>query len=156
EDIYSYKNRKFGDKFYWRYLRKLIEKSGLAGKVIFLGVLDATTMAKEMAKSAVFVSASACENSPNSVCEAMLIGLPVIASDVGGVSDIITHKVDGLLYPFNSPYMLTHYIDCLFSSRDVAIGISQNAKVSIRKKCSPEIVVSEVISAYDNILSDKI
>jgi glycosyltransferase involved in cell wall biosynthesis len=49
--------------------------------------------------SALFVCPSTIENSPNSLGEAMLLGMPCISADVGGVRSIFTDGEDGILYP---------------------------------------------------------
>lgn len=61
---------------YGKYLRDEIVKYGLEEKVHFLGRLQAEDMCDAYLKSELFVSASALENSPNSVGEAMLLGMP--------------------------------------------------------------------------------
>lgn len=75
---------------YGRYLEKLIGKHKLAGKVHFLGRLTAQQMKEQYLKSHVFVCASSIENSPNSLGEAMILGVPVVTADVGGIPTMIT------------------------------------------------------------------
>lgn len=83
---------------YGRYLRRLIRQGGLEGHVVFMGRLDAGQMLERYLKSHLFVCCSSLENSPNSLGEAMLLGMPCVSADVGGVSSIFTHGQDGLLY----------------------------------------------------------
>lgn len=83
---------------YGKYLRELMEKYGIQDKVIYLGNLNADEMKEQFLKCNVFVSCSTMENSPNSVGEAMLLGVPVVASDVGGVSNLLTDMEEGILY----------------------------------------------------------
>lgn len=95
---------------YQKYLADLICKYGLEGKVEFLGSLSAEQMKENYLKANVFVLPSTVENSPNSLGEAMLLGVPCVASDVGGVSDMLTHGEEGYVYQSTAPYMLAHYI----------------------------------------------
>lgn len=74
---------------YGLYLEKLIKKYQLEDKVHFLGKLSASQMKEQYLKSHVFVCASTLENSPNSLGEAMILGVPVVTSDVGGIPTII-------------------------------------------------------------------
>lgn len=99
---------------YQKYLEQLIRKYGLEDKVEFLGGLSAEQMKENYLKSNVFVLPSTIENSPNSLGEAMLLGVPCVASDVGGVSDMMTHDLEGYIYPSTAPYMLAHYITEIF------------------------------------------
>lgn len=89
---------------YGRYLRRLIKKYDLEKQVIFLGPLTGEQMKEQYLKSGLFVCPSTIENSPNSLGEAMLLGMPCVSADVGGVSSIFTDGVDGVLYPgFRNP-----------------------------------------------------
>ena len=83
---------------YGKYLRKLIAKLHLEGKVTFLGKLTAGQMKEQYLKSHLFVCPSSIENSPNSLGEAMLLGMPCVSADVGGVRGIFTDGADGILY----------------------------------------------------------
>lgn len=83
---------------YGRYIRCLVKKYHLQDRVCFLGKLDAEQMKQRYLKSNVFVCCSAVENSPNSLGEAMLLGMPCVSADVGGISSIFTDMQDGILY----------------------------------------------------------
>lgn len=83
---------------YGKYLRKLIRQNHLEGCVVFLGRLSAEQMKERYLKSNLFVCCSSLENSPNSLGEAMLLGVPCVSADVGGVSSIFTGGQDGILY----------------------------------------------------------
>lgn len=84
---------------YGKYLLELIERGGLQGKVQFLGRLSAEEMKLRFLKSHLFVCASSMENSPNSLGEAMLLGVPCVTAQVGGVTSVFTPGQDGLAYP---------------------------------------------------------
>lgn len=89
---------------YGRYLRKLMRQEKLEDRVIFLGRLDAAQMKEQYLKSHLFVCCSSIENSPNSLGEAMLLGMPCVSADVGGIPSIFTDGEDGILYEgFKSP-----------------------------------------------------
>lgn len=83
---------------YGKYLRKLIAENALEGKVVFLGRLTGEEMKAQYLKSNLFVCCSSLENSPNSLGEAMLLGMPCVSADVGGVPSLFKDGVDGILY----------------------------------------------------------
>ncbi len=83
---------------YGRYLRSLVRGLGLEGHVAFLGKLTAGQMRDRYLASSLYVCCSALENSPNSLGEAMLLGMPCVSADVGGIPSMFTDGVDGILY----------------------------------------------------------
>lgn len=83
---------------YGKYLRRLMKENHLEDKVVFLGRLNAGQMRDRYLQSNLFVCCSALENSPNSLGEAMLLGMPCVSADVGGISSIFTHGKDGIMY----------------------------------------------------------
>ena len=58
------------------------------------------------------------ENSPNCLAEAMLLGVPCVASNVGGVSDILAPEQNGILYDGNNPVKLAEAIKEMFRMTD--------------------------------------
>ena len=119
---------KLKQSFYSKYLGKLIKKYKLEDNVEFLGFLSEEKMVERMLKSHVFVSPSSIENSPNSVGEAMILGVPTVSSDVGGVKNMLTHEQEGFIYPADEPYMLEYYVSKIFEDSDLAYKFSKNAK----------------------------
>lgn len=83
---------------YGKYLRQLMAQYGLEDKITFLGKLGSEEMKERYLKSHLFVCPSAIENSPNSLGEAMLLGVPCVTADVGGIPSIFTGDEDGILY----------------------------------------------------------
>lgn len=117
---------------YSYYLGKLIKKHSLLDKVTFLGSLGEVEMCQRFLKSHVFVSASTIENESNSISEATILGVPVVSSFVGGVTNRIEHKVDGLLYQHDAPYMISHYVCEIFQEDSLALQFSENGRKKAR------------------------
>lgn len=83
---------------YGKFLLQLIKQENLEENIEFLGRLNAEQMKERYLKSHLFVCCSSIENSPNSLGEAMLLGMPCVSADVGGISSIFTDGEDGILY----------------------------------------------------------
>lgn len=81
---------------YGKYLRRLIEEQGLGGRVHFAGMLSAEQIKEEYLSCGLFVCCSANENSPNSLGEAMLLGVPCVTALVGGIPSLFADGVDGV------------------------------------------------------------
>lgn len=140
--------------YYEKYVIGLIKKFGLENNVEFTGFLDEEKMCKQYLNSHVFVSASSIENSPNSVCEAMILGMPTISSLVGGVADLMTLGLDGLYYQADAPYMLADCIDKVFSSDELAVSLGNNARITASKRHDVADIISDLMNIYKEISKD--
>ena len=138
---------------YPKYILSLIKKYNLHDHICFLGQQSAEQMKKSFLNCNVFLSASTIENSPNSIGEAMLLGVPVVSSNVGGVQSIVTHRETGYLYPADEPYMAAGYIDKIFvSGRNVRI-MSEAEVNSARELYDRDKILKAVLEIYKQINS---
>lgn len=112
---------------YGKYLLSLIKKHNLQDKVVVLGKLSEQEMKERFLKSEVCVCASVLENSPNTIGEAMLLGVPVVAANVGGIPDMITHEKDGLLFESGNAKQLAEAIIRVFHG-ELAEKLSAKAR----------------------------
>lgn len=112
---------------YGKYLKKMIKKYDLRTNVTFTGPLDADSMVKYYLRAHVFICPSAIENSPNSLGEAQLLGVPCIASYVGGIPDMAQNGA-ALLYRFEEWEMLAALISSLFVSPETCCRLSGEAR----------------------------
>ena len=144
---------KLKQSFYSKYLGKLIKKYKLEDNVEFLGFLSEEKMVERMLKSHVFVSPSSIENSPNSVGEAMILGVPTVSSDVGGVKNMLTHGQEGFIYPADEPYMLEYYVSKIFENNNKAQEVSENAKEHAKITHSRELNGKTLFNIYSEIIT---
>ncbi len=133
---------------YHRYLSRLIRDFGLTKNVVLLPSLTAEEVAAELMCAEVFCLPSLCENSPNSLGEAMLMGCPCIATDVGGVQTILRNEEQGLLVPSGDPAILSHEIARLFENGELASKLSSVGQIDAVARYSPENVVAQLLMAY--------
>lgn len=83
---------------YKLYCKRLAAQLGVAGHIRYTGPLDAAAMRQAYLDADLFLLPSYSENSPNSLGEAMLLGLPCVASAAGGIPDMLQSGVQGMLY----------------------------------------------------------
>lgn len=147
--------RNLGRTSYQGYIAHLIEELGVRDNVRFLGSLDALEMRNRYLRSHVFVSASTIENSPNSVGEAMLLGCPVVSSNVGGIADMLDHGTEGFLYQSSAPYMLAWYISRIFDDDSLADKFSRTSRSHAARTHDRKLNLRTLMSIYDSIAAKR-
>lgn len=136
---------------YQKYLADLTRKYALEDKIEFLGGLSAEGMRENYLAANVFALPSTIENSPNSLGEAMLLGVPCVASDVGGVTTMMTHNKEGFVYQSTAPYMLSHYICKVFAMEAEAEQLGQAAAAHARKTHDPQKNLEDILRIYHTL-----
>jgi glycosyltransferase involved in cell wall biosynthesis len=138
---------------YGRYIRRKFQKFG--NNVFELGPLNAEQMAEELSTSHIFVSPSFIDNSPNAVCEAQLIGMPVISTYTGGVPSLIDDGHTGLFIPTGDAPMLAAKIREVFKNDELAIGLGNSAREVAVRRHDPDKIIFDTIATYKDILKEK-
>lgn len=139
---------------YIKYLYEIIHNYRLNDCIHFTGILNGEQIIEELYKSNVMVLPSAIENSPNSLCEAQLVGIPCVASYVGGVPEMLEHGKEGFLYTFNEPLMLAEYIGRIFASDTLADEFSRCSYEKVRDYQEETKVVKKTMDNYRFVISD--
>jgi len=137
---------------YGSYIINLIKQLGLNGRVEFTGLLSEKRMINEYLNSRLFICPSNIENSPNSIGEAQLLGVPIIASFVGGIPDMITHGETGLLYRFEEVEMLAEHIRCIFSNTALTMAFSKKGISVAEKRHNQAENLKQMIEIYRGIV----
>jgi glycosyltransferase involved in cell wall biosynthesis len=133
---------------------KVMRRKGFGSqRLVLLGSLKASDLVQELLKSDLFVIPSAIENSPNALQEAMLIGMPVIATHAGGISSLIEHGKTGLLVPEGEPFSLAGAILELKDAGEKIRMLGSNARLVSMERNNPGSVVNSLISAYNEIIT---
>lgn len=133
---------------YGKYCLALIQKYQLQDKVVFLGRLNSEDMSKRYLNSHVLLLASSMENSSNSVGEAMLLGMPVVSSEVGGIPSVITDKKEGLLYPNGDIKALAEAVCTMFEDKETALQYGAMARQRALKTHDAETNFNRLLEIY--------
>lgn len=136
---------------YSKYLLKMIQERELDSSIFFVGNLNEKEMCQRYMKSHVFVSPSTIENSPNSLGEAMVLGMPVVSSDVGGVKNMLNHGQEGYVYQMDAPYMLAFYVMKIFEDDKMACEMGKAARNHALQTHNAEKNYTELIKIYNKI-----
>ena len=136
---------------YGKYIRKLIKQYNLEKSIIFVGSLNEIDMCNRFLKSNVFVCPSSIENSPNSLGEAMILGVPCVASYTGGIPDMIEHNKEGFLYEMSSSYMLAYYICKIFSDDKLASELSESCRKKALQTHNKNENLKQLLNIYNDI-----
>ncbi|UKK47600.1 glycosyltransferase [Prevotella sp. E9-3] len=121
----------------------------------YLGVLDAQSLVAELMNSSVYIHPSYTDNSPNSLCEAQMLGLPVIASYVGGIPSLIEDNQDGMLVAVNDPYAVAAKIILLQSDLEFTSIIGKNASKAALLRHDKNKILMDIMNCYSEILKNK-
>jgi glycosyltransferase involved in cell wall biosynthesis len=112
-----------GDGFR-RTLQAHIDAAGLRGQVLLLGAVSEARVRSEILQAHAFVLGSHHEPLGVAIMEAMALGAPVVATDAGGVPELIEAGVDGVLVPPKSPELLADAVQRLLNDPDRACRIA--------------------------------
>jgi glycosyltransferase involved in cell wall biosynthesis len=127
-------------------LEALVHARQLDGVMTFLGHRE--DVAGLLSEADAFVLPSRSEALPNSVIEAMAAGLPVIASDVGGLPDLIDGGRTGLLVEPGSPEALAAALRELFTDSKKAAALGDAARLHVRQRYSFDRMVKAFEDLY--------
>jgi len=136
---------------------KILQKArelSLDENLELVGWLDQEALQREYQRAHLFLHASETtkdsdqEGIPNSMLEAMAIGLPVIATQHGGIPEAVTHGFDGLLAPEASPNELAAHLLAVMGNAELLRYLSTNAAESVRKNFGNDIQIAAMENIY--------
>ena len=118
------------------------------------GVASASELKEAIGSSTVYVHRSYTENSPNSICEAQILGVPVIATNVGGTNSLVEDGKSGLLFPATDPYIGAACIMRLYRDMQENISIGDNARIVALERHDKHTIVKQLINTYKDVIQN--
>ena len=112
---------------------------------------SAEQLREAMLHSTVYCQPSYVENSPNSVAEAQMLGVPVVATNVGGTASMVEESKTGYLYPPTDPYMGAYFIGKLIADKDLNITMGEAGKAVAQVRHNADKIVEELYNVYKEI-----
>ena len=140
-------------------LRTTAASLGLADHVELRGWMSQEALLEEYRRSHLFLHPSELtansdqEGIPNSMLEAMATGLPVVATQHGGIPEAVTHGVDGLLVPERSPDLLAEAILSLLRDPARLAAMGKAAADTIRRRFSDAAAIDSLEAAYQEAIA---
>ena len=139
-----------GDGMLQAELVELVNHHDLSDRIQMPGFYD--NIFSMLSTAHLFVLPSLHESSPNALIEAMGIGLPCIASSVGGVLDLIDHQENGLLIPPRASGALAEAINDILTNQELAVYLGQNARRKIEKMFDNDRSIQQLEAVYRDCL----
>ena len=133
------------------FMEKYIGLSHQDLNVNLCGVASAETLRDALLSSTMYFHSSYIENSPNSVGEAQMVGVPVVASRVGGTDSMVEHGKTGFLYPVTDPYIAAYYIKRLIDNKEENMAIGKKAREIALARHDKRQIVKELLDVYEQI-----
>lgn len=128
-------------------LEYAIRDRGLDGVVTLAGSRSAAGVRAALARADAFALSSVGEGASRAALEAMAMGLPVVTTDAGGMREIVTDQVDGLVVPRRDPTALAHAFTTLARDpgRRCRMGLAARARAE-------DFAIGPQIAAVDELL----
>ena len=130
----------------------ILEKieSNIDGSVKYCTSLEWHKAMEVLKSSQVLVLPSRIESVPQSILEAFYLKIPVIATDVGGVHEIVSNNKTGLLVTPNNSKELLEKINYLLNDIDLCNRLANNAHEFVMKNFSWEVLLPKYLKLYEN------
>ena len=124
--------------------------------VIPLGKKDAAEVGSLLLDADIYVHAAYIDNSPNAVCEAQYLGVPIISTNVGGIRSLFSDDYpQDLLMAANDPYYLAAKLGDVLFDEELLQELSQKNWDISRKRHSEKEIMSNLLSAYSKVIGHK-
>lgn len=116
------------------------------------GAVDKLRLVEELCSSSIYVHSSYIDNSPNSLCEAQYLGVPVISTNVGGIPSLVTDGKTGVLVPANDPFQMASRIIEMVSDSERLIEMSNQEQKVAHERHNQAKIIDRLVHIYSTIL----
>lgn len=138
-----------GDGTTMTELKELTAQLGISDKVEFCGMLPETELKQFMDSLDIYVHATMGETMSNSIMQAMACGLPIVASDVWGVNNMLSNQTNALLVPVENPEAMAEAILNLINNKQLAGFLATEARKTAEKEYSNHRLFQQYSKLYN-------
>lgn len=118
------------------------------------GFVNSDKLVELLLESDLYVHTAYIDNSPNAICEAQYLGMPIIATYVGGVPSLIEQGKDGVLIPANDPFMLAEKILQYSNNMSAFVYMGKASRNRAMHRHSPINITNDLFSCYQAIIEE--
>jgi glycosyltransferase involved in cell wall biosynthesis len=129
-------------------------ESKINGNVVYCTNRSWVDAMSVMKSSSLVVVPSRMESLPTTVKEAFFLNIPVVATNVGGIPELITNNETGILVPPNNPEKLANAINDLLIDRVKSDKLRLNANIFLKNNMTWEVILPKFINFYENLLNN--
>jgi len=133
------------------FYRKRARQYDVEDAITWLGRLNAEQLLEELLQASLFVYPTHIDNSPNSLVEAMLVGVPSVATFVGGIPSLMRNEIEGWLVPDSDAFSLAEKISFALDHPDLHIKMGQNARARSIARNDPAAIAGKMAAIYKQI-----
>lgn len=134
-------------------IKKKLKSSFPDKKINFLGKLNELEIISLLKKTNIYVLPSHIENSPLTLSEAMILGLPIISTFAGGIGSRLTDKKEGILIQDGDPWSLAGSILEFKENYQQVIEYGKKARIRALARHNPDVIISDLVNIYDRIIN---
>jgi len=144
-----------GEAKYHKRIFELIIKVNekTAHRVNYLGPKRPTEIIKYYQMASILVVPSLSESFGNVILESLACETPVIASNVGGIPEIITNYKNGILIPPNDAKKLAKVIEFLLNREELIRKLGEQGRRLVVEKFSVEVVAKKLLEVYNRLIN---
>jgi glycosyltransferase involved in cell wall biosynthesis len=128
-------------------LNALAAKTGAADRVIFAGSVARPRVLAYLKTSDLFILNSLYEGLPHVILEAFAVGLPVVATSVGGIMEVVENEFNGVLVPPGRMDLMAAAVDRILTSPQLRADLTEGGRRTLKNKFSWETLVAQTEAA---------
>lgn len=123
--------------------------------ITLMGVASAEKIKDALLTSTAYVHTSYIDNSPNSLCEASLLGVTSISTNVGGISSLIEDGKTGFLVPANDPYQMAYLMKYIIDHKERNLEIGSVAYKVAMERHDRKKILERVVEIYNDVIENE-
>jgi glycosyltransferase involved in cell wall biosynthesis len=136
-----------------KVVKKAIKEKFPENNLKLLGRVTETQLIERLLEADIYIMPSHIENSPNNLCEAMILGMPCIATFAGGTGSLLKDGFEGILIQDGDPWAMAGAIIEMMEDYQKAILLGMEARKRALERHSKNKIVNDLIEIYQQIIN---